>query len=267
MTISWDSLYLPSADQQGVAATLRQSMENLGYTLYDAFGPLPGKSYARTVRLFVGPPTEGWIRVIGTPDPRLLMPLASRAPCLYLGLDGEVGVIDLYAPGGRTQPEVVLLPYLRDGCTADDLRQVLYGEYTGTGDQAGAESFAHLPDDVQAMTGKVNARHAQKMFQRLSGNLLKKTGADAQTAEAARALLQTPDWTTPGAQRLLALVDCLALPDNWREPDFVALRDAYQLYARRQRKPDARLYPGDEDIMARVPDALDYIPVYGGRDD
>jgi hypothetical protein len=45
----------------------------------------------------------------------------------------------------------------------------------------------------------------------------------------------------------------------------VALRDSYQLHARRQRKPDARLYPGDEEAMTRVPDALDYIPVYGGK--
>ena len=102
---------------------------------------------------------------------------------------------------------------------------------------------------------------------RLTGNLLKKADSDERTAASARELIQPPDWNSPGARRLHALVGCLTLPPNWRDPDFVTLRDAYQLHARRQRKPDARLYPGDEEIMARVPNALDYIPVYGGRDD
>ncbi len=60
---------------------------------------------------------------------------------------------------------------------------------------------------------------------------------------------------------------CLNIPTNWREPDFGALRDAYQLHLRQQRKPGARLYPGDEAVMAQVANALDYVPVYGGCDD
>ncbi|MBL8157537.1 MAG: hypothetical protein JNM70_25480, partial [Anaerolineae bacterium] len=44
------------------------------------------------------------------------------------------------------------------------------------------------------------------------------------------------------------------------------LRDAYQLHSRRQRNPNARAYPGDEAVMAAVPDALMYTPVYGGAD-
>ncbi len=75
-----------------------------------------------------------------------------------------------------------------------------------------------------------------------------------------------PNWNSPGGRRLHALMRCLTVPDHWREPDFGVLRDAYQLHSRQQRKPDARLYPGDDATMNRVPDALDYVPVYGGRD-
>ena len=32
---------------------------------------------------------------------------------------------------------------------------------------------------------------------------------------------------------------CLSTPDQWRDPTYDTLRDAYQLYRRRQRKPDA----------------------------
>ena len=48
------------------------------------------------------------------------------------------------------------------------------------------------------------------------------------------------------------------------EPDFDSLRDAYPLHERRRRSPNARIYPGDEAIMAKVSDALLYTPVYGG---
>jgi hypothetical protein len=267
MTGSWDSLYLPSDDPQTIAATLRQSLETLGYTLYDPFGLLPGKSYAQTVRLFVAPARAGWVRVVGTLDPRLLMPLSASAPCLVLSLNGAEAVIEAYARGGLRDPEHVLRRYLRTGLTADHLRRALMDEPPeATTGSAAPDAFGHLPSEVQSLAGQVDPRQAQKMFDRISGNLLRKASSDRQVADEARELISPPDWGSPGARRMLAVVGCLTLPDNWREPDFVSLRDAYQLHARRRRKPDARLYPGDEDVMAAVPDALDYIPVYGGQD-
>lgn len=266
MTTSWDSLYLPYVDPDTVASTLRQALEQLGYTLYDPFGLMPARSYGRVVRLFVSPPVDGWLRVIGTPDPRLLMPLSGMTPCLYLGLQGDEAIIEVYARGGLRQADVELRKYLRPPHKLHDLKQALYAELSD--DKNGNSGvFANLPDDIQALGDQVDSRQAQKMFDRLSRNLLKKAGSDDQTADAARELMNPPDWSSAGGQRIRAVVACLTLPDNWREPDFVTLRDAYQLHARRRRKPDARLYPGDDDVMARVPDALDYIPVYGGQDD
>ncbi len=123
-----------------------------------------------------------------------------------------------------------------------------------------------LPEDVQEMAQDVDLSQAQQMFDKIGGKLLQ----DVQRgdAEAARKLLgggeDAPDWNSAGGQRLRALMACLDLPQNWLAPDFVTLRDAYQLHARKQRKPTARLYPGDAEAMAAVPDALDYLPVYGG---
>jgi hypothetical protein len=266
MTASWDSLFLPSASQEAVAATLRQALENFGYTLFDPFGILPGKSYARSVRLFVAPVENDWVRIIGTPDPRLVAPLSGAGACLYLALHGTNAKMEIYTRGDFRQLEAELRPYLRPGRTADDLLRAIHDELPEIAEYTGP-IFTVLPDDVQALSANVDPKQAQKMFDRLTGNLLKKTGSDENTASAARELINPPDWNSPGARRLHALVGCLTLPANWRDPDFVSLRDAYQLHARRQRKPDARLYPGDEETMSRVANALDYIPVYGGRDD
>jgi hypothetical protein len=248
-----------------VVSTLRQALESFDYTLFDPFGMLPGKSYARSVRLFVAPAQQDWVRVIGTPDARLLAPLSASGPCLYLSLNGSTAVIEVYARGDLRQLDSELRPFLRADRRLDDLRRVLHDDPPAVDDQS-RSAFAHLPDEVQALSAQVDPRQAQKMFERLTGSLLPKTGSDAATADAARELLHPPDWGSPGGRRIHALADCLTLPANWREPDFVTLRDAYQLHARRQRKPDARLYPGDEEAMNRVPDALDYIPVYGGQE-
>ena len=122
-----------------------------------------------------------------------------------------------------------------------------------------------LPDDVQSLAGKVDKGAAEKMFNRLTGTLMKKVGGDSDAARKLIAGEGTPDWDSSGGQRIQALMNSLNLPTNWRDPDFVALRDAYPLHERRRRNPNARLYPGDEATMAKVPDVLTYLPVYGGR--
>jgi hypothetical protein len=273
MSASWDSLYLPSADQAAVADHLRASLTNLGYRLYDAFGRLPGRSYAQTTRLFVSPAQSGWVRVIGTPDPHLLTSLSAHGLCLYVRLDGTDAHIETFTRGNTRPIAGALAPYLRPDCSIENLQQVLSGEFAPQPDAAAPVMPTPLPADVQALAASVDPQQAQKMFERLSGGLMKKVGqrtgtdADALSA-AAQDLVQgsAPDWNSPGGQRIRAVMQCLTIPADWREPDFTTLREAYALHARRRRKPDARLYPGDADALAAVPHALDYLPVYGGRD-
>ena len=267
MSISWDSLYLPFANQERVATILKTSLQDLGYELYDPFGLLPGKSFSVTVRLFVAPPAEDWVRVIGSPDPRLLTPLSALNPCLYLALDDDRAIIQTFSRGGLRPSESILKTWLHKGCSLSQLQHTLTADDFPAEIETGSSVFDNLPDDIQALADKVDQKQAQEMFDRLSGDLMRKVGG-AQATEAASDLIggSAPNWNSTGGRRIHALMACLRTPDQWRDPTFDTLRDAYQLHRRHQRKPDARLYPGDEETMRRVPNALDYHPVYAGRD-
>jgi hypothetical protein len=271
MTASWTSLYLPCEDSP--APALQESLTALGYSLYNPFGQVPGKAYAQSVRLFVAPPASGWSRVIGEPDARQLPLLSKTCLCLCVALDGKDARIEVYAGGEQAEPRTALVPYLRDGCTMDDLYKTLHpAAFSAVEQEESAQPqmlvvpLDDLPENVRDMAGQVDPGQAQKMFERLSGTLMKKVSPGGSAAEEARMMLagSAPDWNSVGGRRIRALIACLTIPDGWREPDFVTLRDAYQVFARRQRKPDARLYPGDAESMQRVPNALDYTPVYGG---
>jgi hypothetical protein len=262
MTISWGSLYSRSDDPQTVAAALRESLTALGYQLYDPFGLIPGKAYPQTVRLFVAPAHNNWTRVIGIPDARILPVLSHVGVSLstLLKANGSAD-IETYADGKSVAIESALAPF----CAVDELARALRGEVPLAIIEEGQKSvFDALSSDagMQAMAAKVDPKQAQKMFERISGGLMNKVGGDA---NAAQNLVNAaaPDWNSEGGRRIRAVLACLKLV--WNEPDFTALRDAYQLHSRRRRSPNARLYPGDEDAMNLVPDALDYIPVYGGQ--
>ncbi len=270
MTASWTSLYLPCEDS--LAPALQESLTALGYTLYNPFGLLPGKAYTQSVRLFVAPPVNGWTRVIGEPDARQFPFLSKHCLCVYVALNGKDAHIEVYVDGERVEPQTALVPYLRDGRSANDLQAALHSAVSlveleeSPQPQMLVVPIDELPEDVRHMAGQVNPAQAQKLFERLSGTLMKKVSPGGNAADEARMMLagDTPDWNSVGGQRIRALMACLTVPDGWREPDIVTLRDAYQVHARRERKPDARLYPGDAEAMQRVPNALDYTPVYGG---
>lgn len=249
--MSFCSLYLPYAGD--LAEPIRSALTALGYEFYDPFGLIPGKAYPQAVRLFVAPARGGWTRVLGTPDPALLLPLSQVAPCLFVQLDGADAQITVYADGAVTSPEVALESHLRAPDCLD------YEPSPSTNGAAlGGIALNALPDDVQALAQGVDLKQAESMFARLSGNLAAKTGGDAGD------LLRQPDWDSAGGRRIRALMDCLSIPD-WRAPDFVTLRDAYALHQRRQRSPNATLYPGDAEALAAVPDALTYTPIYAGK--
>jgi hypothetical protein len=268
MASSFHSLYLPSANRETVIATLQESLSALGYTAFDPFALLPGKSYAQAVRLFVAPVAEGWLRIIGESDENLLPILSQQSLCLSISLSGADADIALYADGADLEdpdaPITALTPYLRTRYSADELRSILT-ENTANLSLHTDESLPldALSGDLQSLAGQVDMKQANSMFARLSGELMKKTGGDKN--EAADLLKSGADWDSAGGKRIRALMACLTVPDNWRVPDFVNLRDAYQLHIRRQRLPNARLYPGDAETMTQVPNALDFTPVYAGR--
>jgi hypothetical protein len=280
MSTLWNSLYCPSEDAGAITRSLQDSLVALGYQPYNPFGGMPGKTYGQTVRLFVAPPAGGWTRVIGTPDDGQLIPLSKATPCLYLGLDGAKARMEFYVNGERADLPSALKLYLHEGVSIEIVEAALKaptGELPASPGSISPFSmyeppppattlpFTVLPDEVQSLADKVDKGAAEKMFNRLTGQLMNKVGGDAGAARSLIAGEGAPDWNSSGGHRIQVLMDCLTVPANWREPEFTALRDAYPLHERRRRNANARLYPGDEATMAKVPDALTYLPVYGGR--
>jgi hypothetical protein len=269
MASSFHSLYLPSVDRDTLIATLRESLSSLGYTAFDPFALIPGKSYAQAVRLFVSPVVDSWLRVTGELDENLLPMISQNVLCLSISLSSADATIAVYADGARVEdPNAIvnaLVPHLNSRSSADELRSILT-ENTANLRIHKDESLPidALSGDLQSLAGQVDMKQANSMFARLSGQLMKKAGGDKN--EAADLLKSGADWDSAGGRRIRALMTCLTVPDNWRTPDFVSLRDAYQLHIRRQRLPNARLYPGDAETMAQVPNALDFTPIYAGRD-
>ena len=249
----WHSLYLPYAGN--VVDPLADALAVLGYERYAPFGLVPGKAYPQSVKLFVAPVRDGWTRIIGSPDAALLPVLSRLAPCLLIELDGADAAISAYAAGAPADLTDVFAPYAQTPDCLDDAPVS-----AAKADKLGAVALDALPSDVQTMAQQVDLRQAGKLFERMSATLARKTNADP----AADDLLKQPDWSSAGGQRIRALMGCLSIP-GWQAPDFVTLRDAYALHYRRQRSPQARLYPGDAEALAAVPDALAYTPVYGGK--
>lgn len=272
---SWNSLYLscdPALAPDTLADNLQTTLAHLDYKPYDAFGPIPGIAYPHTLKLFIAPLAGGWRRVlVDATQPDDIAITAARLSklglCLRATLDGKEAALTAYAVGEETDVETALIPHLREGKTADDLNRALnnVGLLPPVDDaqKVAVVPMDALPDDVKDMAQDVNPKQAQKMFDKIAGRLVNR-----QQSDAAKGLLggDAPDWNSGGGARIRAVMACLTVPDDWRMPDFVTLRTAYQLHARKRRKPDARLYPGDAEDMAAVPDALDYVPVYGGKD-
>ncbi|MBC7869310.1 MAG: hypothetical protein H7Y09_00615 [Chitinophagaceae bacterium] len=264
--MNWHNLFLPSTETERIATLLRESLVELGYNLYNPFDLIPGKAYTQPVRLFVTPPKDGWTRVLGNPEERVLGTLSNISLCLSLAFDKEKATIKVYAAGGEGDV-AKLTPYLKPGHTPLDLqkaltRQIAFETQVDRTDTA--IPMSALPDDIQQMAKGVNTKQINKMFGKLMKQVNRQTSGDE---AAARALLagDAPDWSSSGGRHILALTSLLTLPQNWHLLDFVTLRDAYQLHARRQRNANAQLYPGDAEVMAKVPDALHYLPIYAGK--
>ncbi len=252
MSERFSSLYFQTDDAAAVAGTLASAASAAGYTAFNPFAGAPGRSYPQAVRLFVAPAQGGWVRVLGQPDPAMLPALSRLAPLLWAELEADRARFDAWSAGASQPIEAVF------GLTPPDPADAPAGLPSRATEAA---VFAALPDEIKALN--VNPKRAQAMLNRLGGGLLSKAGGD-QAAALTALQGNPPQWDSPAGRRLTALLAALAIP-AWREPDFVTVRDAYQLHLRRQRRPNAPLYHGDQEALNAVPNALDYRPVYAGK--
>lgn len=251
----WSSLYLPTAEQEDVAAALVGIHTRVGY---QPFNPFPGGSGSpiRAIqfsRLFVAPPQEGWTRLIGQPDSDLLPELASQLGIglIYVWVAHEEGGVE--AIGGS------LSHFLREGKTEEDLQQALTAPLPA----------ASKPDFVSNLAGEygIDPKQAGELVQKTIGSLfgkLNKDGsAEAQTQAAELVSRSRFSWKMPAAQRVAAITDCLRLPANWREPSYHDLTAAYQ--AACWLELNGNLLPGDEAALDKVAYPLDYLLAYFAR--
>jgi hypothetical protein len=86
--MSWHSLYLRAGEAQAIAAALLDVLGRHSYQRYDPFaggtGTPPG--FRVFVKHFVAPATDGWVRLLGTPDPDSLIDLSHVQPFLHAWL-------------------------------------------------------------------------------------------------------------------------------------------------------------------------------------
>jgi hypothetical protein len=246
---------------------LRNALVGLGYSPYDPFkGIGSGIAYPQTVKLFVAPANNGWTRILGVTDDQLIQSLSASALCLSVVLDGDDGQLTVYWSGDPVDTVASLTAHLRSGLAAFDLQRALDNSYVKAAQSKDDTDLPMdvLPEHVQAMAQDLNPQRVNTMFNRFVKRFSKGLSDDP---DAARDLLNDGriEWESPGGQRIEAAMQCLLIGDAWREPDFVTVRDAYQLQLRHQRTPNPPLFPGDEEAIAAVPNALDYTPVYGGK--
>lgn len=236
----WSSIFCATDKRDGVISAVREWLATNGYTPYDPFDIIPGASYPVTVKLFITPvsatPGGAWVRLIlAERADKLAEALADFAPTHLLDIADFAGT-PAASPGAAV---------------------------------AGVD-VAALPDDVQALAGKIDLKGAGRLANKMLGGLGGKLGASDADAAGARVLLSNAanaaiDWSSGAGAALAAQASALGLPGNWRTPDFTILRDAYAVHKRLERSPKARLYEGDADARDAVPDALRYMPIFAGR--
>lgn len=282
MSQSWHSLFLPDAEPEAVISALHAVLTAHGYAEFD---PFPGGTgtplkLAATVRHFVSPASDGWVRVLGDPDDELLRAfhVALDQPVIVGWLTEEDGGFALLHGGERHDDPAKFAEFLHPDHSPDTLTRAFAGEINVKAVESEQPSVAvlgaeSLPPELQqfAQQQGVDAAKANKLVERLGGKLLGRFSGDAPDATGrAHAMLagagSTPDiWNSLDGQRVRAIASVLNLPDNWRIPSWQQVRDAYQVFRLRARSPRMMLMPGDQEAMDAVPDALDYTPVYMGR--
>jgi hypothetical protein len=264
--VAWHQFYVQTGDMASVESILAVTLEAHGYRRYDPFpggaGTLPGlKTF---VKHFVAPPEAGWVRVLGNPDPEtlpaLVAALSAGRALLIAWLSDAEGELEAYRDG----QSITLDSFLQPGKSMSHIPAP---------PESGIDEA--LPGELGqfARERNVNPNQASRIIGRLTAHLFGKmdreSGGEAGALEdQARAMLSgggQPDWNTSAGRRLRALASLLTLPASWRDPDFEAVREAYQAARMLRKNPRAQLMPGEREALKRVPNADAYAAVYAGK--
>ncbi|MBZ0306958.1 MAG: hypothetical protein K8I82_12885, partial [Anaerolineae bacterium] len=111
-------------------------------------------------------------------------------------------------------------------------------------------------------------KQVEKLFQKTTRGIFQKLdqrtdGEASSTQSDAMRLLQAQfSWNSAPAQRVQAVMACLSVPANWRDPSFKEIAAAYPIARLLDMDENVLLLPGDEDLLDKVNYPLDYTPVY-----
>ena len=258
MTTIWQRLLCKSDD---LVPELKRVFEADGYKAYDPFPGGLGSPVGKLTRLrtFISPPVDNW-HIVGTSDEipaSLLVELNLELLDIRL-LEDDDYQIAVYHPDNAPDARLgALEPYLKDGVSLQDLAQIATLEMKADN----ADSLPSEISDLAAAQG-VSAKHVDKMMGKMSKRIFRKMSADDTQKEQAMAMLQPTgiNWNSAGAQKLQAIMDKLAIPEDWHLPEWKSLVAAYQIARQQQRGAD--LLAGDADTLAKVPNAIEYTPIY-----
>ncbi|MBI5957394.1 MAG: hypothetical protein HY866_01575 [Chloroflexi bacterium] len=276
MSQPWYSVYVPTTAADTVAQALQSVLVARGFTPYDPFpggtGTLTGMS--DSVRQFVAPAQEGWVRVLGQPHEDALADFGEevKLPILYAWLTEQDGGFALFREGQRHETPAAFELFLRPDHTMDELHSAFEGklEVDVIESSEGDSGENVLPSDLRqfAQQKGVDDKKASKVVERLSASLFGKLGGEGSDQDQARAVFAgggRDPWNSLAGQRVRAIAGLLRFPANWRTPAWDTVREAYQIYRLQERNPRMALMPGDRESMKAVPNALRYTPVYLGK--
>ena len=262
---AWHNLYLSSEQSQQIIDSIHDYFNTKGYKLYNPFGDLPGMSYPQTLKMFLAPAQAGWSRLLldGDSESGIIEDLSAQLSkswdCLSLRLEGNIGTIHAFSEGNLVNLAQWAQSYTDGDITAILNTEIFHLQPLNQG-QIGDIPLSALPDDIQQMAQEVNAKEANKLFEKLSNRLLKAIGRN----DARNLLNERINWDSQGGQYIRAVMDCLNILENWRNPDFTTVRTAYTIHAQHLRGIH-EIFAGDEETLESVPNVLDYTVIYGGR--
>lgn len=267
-------LLFKTADAEHLKTSLRNALQNAGYSFYD---PFPGGTgtpmgLQNRVRSFIAPPDAGWVRMLFAPNEMW------QENEVLAGLNLPVIKIVYFSPEqfeiGAYQPNTgatgipALVTFLRTGLTENDLRQAMNIASGSASDSASNELTPELQKFAEEQG--VDAQQVDKLMQKMAGSVFQKMGDKGAQAEAKSAIIgaakqATVDWNSAAGQAVKAMLGCLTVPENWTQPDWKTLTAAYQVARQLQRDPKALMLPGDKDALKALPHALEFNPLYIGK--
>jgi hypothetical protein len=250
MSQSWNRLFIAPTDTApspaAVATALQTVLEAQGYDPYDPFPGGTGTPLGLTqmVKLFVAPPQDGWITVLGQFPDELLLDLHQtiKTPVVVGWLSDDSGGFALFADGARHDDPAAFEPYRRASITPETLQRAFAGDLAVEAlesDQppvmaVGADS---LPPELRQLAEDQGADPAQasKLFEKMSGKLFKRmsqqTGASPEEREQAQAMFLGVHLPWTPCATLTRFTGCASARRVW--PSCLATRRRWTPYPTR----------------------------------